>query len=670
MAITSTGLGSGLDIEGIITRLIAIESQPLTALSRREASFQAQLTAYGTLSGAVSTFQSAVSAISNSSSVNAATASSSDTASLTASANSTATAGTYSINVNQLAKNQQLVATGQTSLTASIGTGTLTFDFGTISGGAFNAGTGQYTGASFTSNGNGIKTVTISAANDSLTGIRDAINAANIGVTATIINDGSATPYRLALSSSNQGASNSIKVSVSPAAGGLDNFLSNDPAGVQHLQETVSAQDALVQINGINISSSSNTVSSTINGVTLNLLRTTSSPVTVTVGRDASAFSRQVDSFVKAYNDLNKTIRDLTSYDPTTRVAGLLLGDSVVRTIQSQLRSVINNTVPGLTTGSFRALSDIGITTQRDGSLVVDSSKFQSALSSNSTDVAALFTSIGRPTDTLINYVSSTSNTRNLSGPINITNVATQGVVTGSAPVGSTTITAGVNDALSVTVDGITASVTIAAGVYSQAGLNSAIQSAINGNSSIAAAGASVAVTDTAGTLTVTSNSYGSTSLAQINGGNAATNLFGAVSAIGTAGTDVAGTIAGALATGSGQFLTSSDGLRIQVLGGATGSRGSIEFTRGYGYLLDRLTSGYLGANGSIAGRTNGVNTSIGRLDAQRATINQRLAATERRLRAQFSSLDATVSSLNNTSTFLTQQLSALTASLQQNNRR
>ncbi len=668
MAITSTGLGSGLDIEGIITKLMTVEAQPLQALAKKEASYQAKLTAYGTFSGAVSAFRSASSAISGTSSVNTATASSSDSSTLTASASSISTAGTYSVNVTQLAKAQQLVAAGQTSLSASIGTGVLTFDFGTISGGAFNPGTGQYTGSTFTSNGSGVKTVTISAANDSLTGIRDAVNAANIGVTATIINDGSGTPYRLAFSSKNQGASNSLKVSVSGSPA-LDNLLGNDPGGTQHLQETVSAQDALLQINGVAVSSKSNAVSSAITGVTLNLLKTTSgTPTTVTVGKDTSAFTKQIDNFVKAYNDLNKTIKDLTAYDPKTRTGGLLVGDTVVRSVQSQIRATLTATVPGLTTGAYKSLSDVGISIQKDGTLATDSAKLSTALSANPTDVAALFASLGRPTDSLVKYVSSAGNTAVSSRALNITNIATQGTATGVAPVVSTTITAGVNDTLSVTVDGVTTSVVIAAGAYTQAGLNSAIQSAINGDASIAAAGGKVAVTDVGGIITITSSSYGSVSTAKVNGGNAAPNLFGAASILGTAGTDVAGTIGGATATGSGQYLTTSDNLKIQVEGGATGARGTVEFARGYGYLLDTLASGYFGSKGTITSKTDGINTSIDKITEQRATLNKRLVAIEKRYRAQFSALDATVSSLNNTSAYLTQQLTALTKATKSGN--
>lgn len=664
MAITSAGLGSGLDIEGIITKLMGVEAQPLKLMATREASYQAKLTAFGTFKGAVSAFKSSAAALNSASTINAVSATSSDTATLTASGSSIATAGTYSVDITQLAKAQQLVAAGQVNTTSSIGTGTITFDFGTISGGVFNAGTGQYAGATFTSNGSGTATVNIGAANDSLSGIRDAINAANIGVTATIINDGSGTPYRLALSSKSQGASNSIKVSVAGTAG-LTNLISNDPAGTQNLKETVSAQDALLQINGVAVTSKSNSVTTAIPGVTLNLLKTTGgTPATVTVGRDSVAFTKLVDGFVKTYNELNKNIKDLTSYDPKTKKAGLLIGDSAVRSIQAQIRAAISSDVPGVTTGTYKNVSSVGITFQKDGSLSLDSSKLQAALSSNSSDVAALFASLGRTTDPLVSYVSSTSSTQVANRQVNITNIATQGAATGVAPPAGFTITGGVNDGLSVTVDGVTTAVTVAAGVYaSQAALNSAIQSAINGNSSLVSAGASVAVTTGGGgEIVVTSNKYGSTSNATINGGNGATYLFGAISVIGVAGTNVAGTIGGQSATGSGQDLTTVDGLKVKISGGVIGARGNVEFSRGLGYLLDKLADSYVSTTGSIKGKTDSLDKQIEGINDQRTAFNLRLVAIEKRYRTQFTALDSTLSSLNQTSTFLTQQFSALTA--------
>ena len=191
----------------------------------------------------------------------AVTATLADATVATASASSSATAGSYALEVSSLAHAQKLVSAGQASDSAAIGSGaatTLTFDFGTIAGGTFSNGT--YTGASFTSNGAGSKSISIDASNNSLSGIRDAINSANIGVSATLVNDGSASPYRLVLTDSTTGISNSMKISVSGDAS-ISSLLSQDPASNsgQALSETVAAQNANFTVDGIAISKPTNT---------------------------------------------------------------------------------------------------------------------------------------------------------------------------------------------------------------------------------------------------------------------------------------------------------------------------------------------------------------------------------------------------------------------------
>jgi flagellar hook-associated protein 2 len=656
--ITATGLASGLDVEGIVTKLLSIDKQPLVLLDTKEASFQAKLTALGTLSGAVSTFETAASALNNGSSISTTKASSSNTTAVNASAFSTAVPGSYTIETSQLAQAQTLVAPGQASLSTSLGTGTLQFDFGTISGGVFNSVTGQYTGATFTNNGSGSKTVTITAGNDNLVGIRDAINNANIGVTATIINDGSATPYRLALTSTS-GAANSMRVSETTAPGvGLDAFIHNDPAGTQHLDETTTGTSAIFKINGLQVTQPTNTITNVINGVTLTLSGTNvGAPATISISKDSSAFITAVQAFAKSYNDLQTQINQLTKFDPQGVTTGILIGDSVVNGINFQIQRSLTAAIPGLQNSSFTNLTQVGVAIQSDGTLGVDAGALQTALSSNANDVTALFATIGRPSDSLVSYVSSTANTLPGNHILNVTAIATQGNSVGSV-VSGTTITAGVNDTLSVTVDGVVTTVTIPAGAYTQSGLDAAIQSAINGDATLSGLGSSVAVSDTAGVLTVTSNKFGSVSGAVINGGNAAAGLFGVP--VATAGVDAAGTLDGSVMTGSGQTLTSQDGLAIKVAGGATGPRGSVDFTQGYGFQLSHLASSYLGASGTITSETNGINTSINAIGDQRNRINTRLVTLEAQYRAEFTALEVTISNLQSSSNFLSQQLSAL----------
>lgn len=671
MAISSAGLGSGLDVKSIVSQLMAAERQPLTKLDTKEASYQAKLTAYGSLKGAMSSFQSAVSGMSGISLFNSFKATPADSSILTATTSSIASAGTYSISVTNLAQSQKLVAVGQSSTTAPIGSGastTLTFDFGTISGGVLAGGT--YTGASFTSNGAGAKTVTIDSSNNSLTGIKTAINNAKIGVTATIVNDGGTSPYRLVLSSDSMGKSGSLKIGVSGDAS-LSTLLAHDPSNNtgQMLSETVTAQNADFSVNGVTVSKSSNAVSDVVQGVTLNLLKVTTSATTLTVARDTSAVTTAVNGFAKAYNDLSKTLTDLSAYDAVSKKGGPLLGDSAVRTIQSQIRGVIGASISGLT-GTYKRLGDIGLSLQKNGTMAVDATKLQAAMDAAPDDIGMLFAASGKATDSLVSYVSSSSGTKAGTYALNVTQIASQGQLVGTAPVSSLTITAGVNDTLNFNVDGVSASITLEAKTYASASaLAAEVQAKINGASAISGAKAAVTVSATEGpatfwTLTAASSSFGSSSSVNVTSGNGAANLFGAVSVPGTVGVNVAGTIGGLSASGSGQYLTGAgagpEGLKVLVQGGSIGTRGAVSFSQGFAYQLNKLADSLLSSKGPISSSTDGINRSIKDIVSRRTSLERRMTDIESRYQKQFSDLDTLISGMTSTSNFLTQQLANL----------
>lgn len=657
---TSALSTSGLDVNGLVTQLMTVEQQPITKLATKTASYQAKLTAFGTIQGAMYSFQSAISSLSNASTFQAVTATASDTTVASATALTSAVPGSYTLEVSSLAQAQKLVASGQTGVGAPIGTGTattLTFDFGTIAGTLTN---GQYAaGATFTSAGAGVKTVTIDSSNNSLQGIRDAINAAHIGVAASIINDGSSSPYRLVLAS-NSGAANSMKISASGDAT-VSALLANDPtagpAG-QNLSESVSGQNATLKVNGISVSKNSNTISDVIPGVTLNLSKTTTAPITLTVAQDTAGITKSVNDFVTAFNALNKTLKDVSSYDPAAKKGAVLQGDATVRNLQAKLRGVLNT--PGA--GSLTSLSQIGVTFQRDGSLAVDSAKLNSVMQSNFKGIAGVFASTGSATDSLVTYNSTTAATKPGNYALNVTQIATQGNETGVAPP-SLVIGAGTNDTLILNVNGLNATITLTPKTYASAQeLATEIQSKINSNTALSGAGISVSATVNAGRISVTSNSYGNTSSVVATGGNGLANIFGA--AISTTGVNATGSINGVAAIGSGQLLTAvggdAQGLSVNVNGGSLGDRGTISYTQGYAFLLKQLTTSVLASNGSISASTTELNNSIKSIADRTAVLQQRLVVTEARYRAQFTKLDQMLSSMNTTSTFLTQQLTKL----------
>ncbi|MDY7537132.1 flagellar filament capping protein FliD [Undibacterium sp. RTI2.1] len=666
MSIQSTGIGSGLDVNSLVSKLMQVESQPLTSLATKQASYQAKVSAYGTLNSALSSFQSAVSNLSKPSVFQSLTATSSDSTIISATAAASATAGTYNIAISQLAQSQSISSVGQASSSDAIGTGastTVSFQLGTITGTATN---GTYSGATFaqdTTQTTG--TITIDSTNNSLQGIRDAINTAGVGVTASIVGDGSATPYHLVLNSSKTGVASSLKISSTGDAT-IANLLNYDPSGTQNFTEISNAQNANLKVNGINITSAANTVTSSLPGVTLNLTKVGSTTVSVTT--NSGSVQNGVNSFVQAYNALNATITSLTAYNSSTQKGGLLLGDSTTQSVQNQIRNSLSASVNGLG-GGLTTLSQIGVSFQKDGSLSLDSTKLSTALTNNFSDVGGLFASIGKTSDSLTSVAGSTSATKAGTYALNVTQLATQGSLTGDLALPATT-TIDPSTTLSVTLNNLNASVAIPAGSYTPAQLATAVQTAINTTSAFSAIGSTVkASINNSGQLILQSTNYGSASNVAIadGTGTGAASLTG-TQLTGTAGLDVAGTLNGSQVSGSGQTLTgvvgtNTEGLKILVAGGSVGDRGTVNYSIGYASKLTSLLNGFLGSSGTIASSTDGVNRSLKDLSKQTDDLNSRLIDIEARYRAQFTALDSIISSLNSTSTFLTQQLSALTGS-------
>jgi flagellar hook-associated protein 2 len=668
MGLSSAGIGSNLDVEGIVSKLMSVEQQPLALLQKKETSYQAKLSGFGTLKGALSQFQTAVKGLADISKFQASKASVADPLVASVTSNASAAPGSYALKVTQLAQAQKLVAGGVASQVAPIGSGVISFDFGTVSGGTFDSVTGKYTGAAFATAGAGIKTVTIDPSNNSLSGIRDAINKAGIGVTASIVNDGGTTPYRLALSSTATGQASSMKISVADTIPdtGLSALLNNDPAGSQAMAQTAAAQNALLTIDGIAVSKASNAVSDVITGVTFNLLK--ENPLTataITVTRDTAAVTASVGAFVKAYNDISQTLRDAAAYNPATKQAAVLNGEATVRTIASQVRGLMTNSVAG-GAGAFSRLSEIGVSLGKDGLLAVDATKLNKAMTSNFDDLASLFATTGKATDSLVTYSSSSAKTVPGSYDVTVSKLATKGYTQATAAAGLTID--GTNNSLSVMLNGVNATVSLSQKTYASAAeLASEIQSKINGVAGFTAADSAVSVTESGGVLKITSNRYGGTSGINITetGPN---NLHFDTSGMNVvAGENVEGTINGATASGSGQTLVGatgdpSAGLAITISGGVPGAFGKINFSQGYATQFDKFVTGLLETGGALASRTEGITASIKALTKSQADLTARLTVVEKRYRAQFTALDLTVSKMNTTSTFLSQQLAQISS--------
>ncbi len=655
MAISSLGLGSGLDIRGIVDGLVAAERQPQEILlSREESKLQAQISSFGTFKGSLSDFRTSLAGLMSESKFGSLEAKSTDSTVVTASVSSNAEAGQFNIESKQLAQAHSLASAGFTDANAIVGTGTLTIKFGTTD---YNSGTDTYN--SFTQNPDqGTLSLTLDSSNNTLTGLRDAINEADGGVTASIINDGSS--FRLVLTSDKTGNENSLQISVDDPS--LSQFEFN--ASATNLTQTQGAQDAIMGINGLDVTSASNTFDKAIKGLSIDLKKVEPGK---TVKLDVSASTTKVveslQKFVDSYNELNTTVKSLTSYDAATKTASILLGDGTLRSGMSQIRSVLGSVVSGLENTTVRTLNDLGVKTQVDGSLKFESSKLTEALKKDPEGVAAVFAVIGRSDSQDVKYSASTDSTKTGNYAVNITQAASQGVLSGANnSISSLVVSAGVNDTFRIKIDGnLSGEIKLTAGTYnSEADLAAEIQARVNGDGTLKNAGAKVQVAfDSANNrFVMTSDSYGVESNVEVT--SATTASIGIDVGTGTTGTDVAGTIGGLPATGDGQNLTGSNGLKLLINGGATGSIGTVSFSRGLMEKLDNVLGGLLDSDGSLSAKTKGLQESLSEIDDRRKVLGERVAQFEKRILKQFNAMDSLLGRLQGTGNFLTQQLATL----------
>ncbi len=384
--LSSPGLGSGLDINGLVSKLMAVEQRPLVLLAKKEASFQAKISALGSLKGALSSLQTAAEALIPASGTTAAekytttSATSSDTARITASATNKAAAGTYTLANVVLAKAHQVRKSGLAtpseagSLDITVGSGT---------------------------------TVSVSiAASATLAQVRDAINASSAEATAAIINDG--TNDVLILTAKTTGSGNTITIDGKSSDGGTEFDAFDYSSGTANgWTQQQGASDASLTINGIAVTSKTNTVSTAVEGLTLNLVKEGADPLTLTVSKSNSSIASSLNAFIKAYNDANTMMKNLSNYDAENKKGSALTGDSTLRTAQSQLRSTLNTALGG-SNANLQRLSDLGVSLQLDGSLKLDSTKLNKAIESDYPAVAQLVSDVGSKfKTTLTNLVSS-----------------------------------------------------------------------------------------------------------------------------------------------------------------------------------------------------------------------------------------------------------------------
>jgi len=362
--ITSQGIGSGLDVKSIVSQLVALEKQPLTQLQTSAAIISTKISAFGQVKSLVSTLSSAAGTLGSLTTWNAVTATSSDEAGVSASAAGGTAPNAFAFQVTALAKAQSFASQAlPLPVGTPLGSGTL----------------------SITMNGAVAPVDIVVDATDSVTDIASKINGSGAGVTAAVLND--AAGERLLLRAKTTGLANGFTVALTD-----DDANNADDLGLSKLvfaATNVAAEDAAGLINGsVNVSSSTNTFSNVVSGVTLTAKKVMITAADIAVGPNRSAVTGAVDGFVKAYNELNQTLQELTKYDAGTQTAGLLQGDSTAVGLLNAIRGVLQSTTSG---SVFSRLSDIGVTQALGGNLVVDSTKLGAALD-NGDEVKKLFT--------------------------------------------------------------------------------------------------------------------------------------------------------------------------------------------------------------------------------------------------------------------------------------
>jgi flagellar hook-associated protein 2 len=382
-SVTSTGVGSGLDVNGIVTSLMALERRPLNLLEARAGTIQTRISAFGALKGQVAALGDLAAKLADPATWNPTRIDSTSSDSVSATATSAAVAGKHRLEVQQLAQAQSLASGSYAAATSTVGTGTLTIALGTTSGGVFTPRSGATP-----------VTVTIGAGQNTLAGVRDAINASKAGVTASIVTSGGSS--RLVLRGAD-GADASVRITASDDDGNATDAaglsaLAWDPAAAagagRNLTQTQAAQDALYTLDGLSLASATNSPTGVLEGVTLQLKKVTTAPVDLTVSIETMAVRKNVNDFVNAYNSLSKLLVQQTQADPSGVNRGPLQADSTAVALLSSLRQMVTGTLSGGTGPA--SLNAAGIEMQRDGTLAVKDARLTPLLEQPS-QLARLF---------------------------------------------------------------------------------------------------------------------------------------------------------------------------------------------------------------------------------------------------------------------------------------
>ncbi|UTF60804.1 flagellar filament capping protein FliD [Gilvimarinus sp. DA14] len=652
--ISSLGGGSGIDTTNLINDLVSINRAPEeNRLNSRETKLETQISDYGLLRSALSELEGSVAQLGSADTFDAKSVSVPDTSLLALTElTSSAVAGSYQVKVEQIAQSQSVASGGFASTDAEIGKGEITLRFGD-----WNAALDSFAVDTEKSGA----TITIDDSNNTLEGLRDAINDAGVGVQASIVSDGS--DYRLLLTSPT-GASNEIELTATEdaSAPGLAQFDFN--ALSQNMTQQQEGKDAILRVNGLQVTRETNSVDDVINGLSMDLFSASSETVNITIGNDRALAETAIREFVEAYNTFLGAVEQLVGVNDETGEFGSLYNDSMADNIIDRVRNIISASVPGIDDG-FATLAQLGIQTNvKDGTLSINedparvNTNFNAVMSQNYDLVRDLFVPQTSSDAAAIEVTNFTQNSQPGNYEVVITQQPSRGSLAGAATAGFPLDTTGKDYSFEIEIDDKTAQISLPDGtVYaSGAELAAEIESLINASEDIAGTRTQVAVDFDGSALTFTSDAYGSSSRVEITSVGADAAELGLSVAAGVAGTNVAGTVNGEVAFGSGQVLlpklgSPAEGLALKVKEGATTA--NINFSRGFSGGMSSLINSFLSSNGLIATREDNIEQDLSDIEDDRTDLERRTDAYRARLESQFLAMELIVNNLNNTGSFL-----------------
>ena len=687
--IQSLGAGSGIDTKSLVSQLVEIErAAPQNRIDNTREETQTQISDYGLLSSALAELQDAATLLTDPEGLFSKSASFTESDALVPTELGTdVEVGTYNFTVEEIAQSQSLAFDGVSDPTAAVGEGTLTFSFGEWTrndNGTTGDASDDFVDGTSTFSINGDKEsfdIVIDSSNNSLEGLRDAINDADMGVSASIIFDG--TDYHLSiLSESGQKNELQIVADETTTGGdatdtvGLSNFAFNASLVGADLaaRETQFGQDAKLTLNGLEVYRSSNTIDDIVEGLSLDVLKAEpGETVTITVSDDKTYAEDAIRNFVDAYNLFLEAIepafgtKEIENEDGETQtVQGSLSNDSLGKNILTQIRGVIAQGVPGLADSAFTALTNLGIRTELDGTLSISEEEFDRALDENFEDVQKLLAPNTATSDNSIAINSFNEATTAGEYEVVVTQAPTKGDYLGAAYTSLDTTTG--DFSFQLVVDGnVTDTLTLDAAVYSSdTELAAALQSLINSDSNLQDAGSRVTVTVEGGAFNITSNKYGANSTVDFisAGAEFETNL-GISNNVGTRtdGLTVAGTINGVTAFGSANVLLPAlgePGEGLALLIGENATSATVNFSRGFAGDLENLIDQLMDSSGPITTRSDSLNDTLENLDEDQEALDRRMSAYEERLIQQYIAMEEILNSLSTSGSFLENLINTL----------